>query len=466
MSKAALEILRNVGFLDMENRAVDFSDWEQNRLQAALKYYFDCRVHVVDQELKQLSGIGGTSGFLSSVSGTNAVNPLLPSLLCFSQMITDDPVFRLSIPEQPHSLVQKQAMGIPTEKHVDAVRLLNKVSYFEELAPVIEAGFLVVLPLQLLHLPPEQLPVFYSEDAFRSEVPEHIHNYIHECAKIRTVVPDRTTGALHIYDDSPSQPVRAIHVSFKGDENANFSMAYFLNQMELLGKDEEPHRFHLGLNCDLDKPVDERNFRIWVYQSINKTIINRLRFVASEMSLARSLGFSYVTESHFEADIMGASGSQTKNPSSAHNAANAVNFLKANMPAVHIDSPATVMRLRVDREDTFSRFHASLLDVSSKLHGLSPAEFELQAKQLFAREIDPQLREIEKEASRLTATAVKGATLSAGTLALALAGGGSLPFAAVVAFWGAHTIAESLPAISDYLHSRRGPEYIWRRLTK
>lgn len=466
MSKAALETLRTIGFLDKKNRAVDFSDWEHNRLLAALQYYFECRTRVADQELKQIPDVEGTAGFLSSVSGANSVYSLLPSLLCFSQMITDDPVFRMSIPDDPFGLVQKQAMGMPTVKNLDASWLVNKVSYFAELAPAIEAGFIVVLPLQLLHLPPEQLPVFYSEDAFRSEVPDHIHDYIHQCAQIRTVVPDKTTGALLIHDEAPAHPIRAIHVSFKGDESANSGMIYFLQQMELLGKDEDTQCLHIRYECDLDKPVDESRFKIWVYQSINRTIINRLRSVASEISLARSLGFSYLTESRFEADILGASGSKEELSSSADRAANAVNFLNANMPRVYIDSTATVVRLRVDRQDTFSRFHASLLEVSANLQGLSPAEFKLQAKQLFARVIDPQLREIEKDASRLAATVVKGATFSAGALALAMAGDVALPFAAVVAFWGAHTIAESLPAVSDYLHQRRGPEYIWRRLTK
>lgn len=103
------------------------------------------------------------------------------------------------------------------------------LSYFSSLVPMIEANLLTVLPLQLLHLPPEEIPIYYSEDRFRSEIPDNNHDFIHRSANIKPVVLRRETGDFLVLRDEAIEPCRAIHISFTSDLS-NYGVNLYLYQ--------------------------------------------------------------------------------------------------------------------------------------------------------------------------------------------------------------------------------------------
>lgn len=181
------------------------------------------------------------------------------------------------------------------------------------------------------------------------------------------------------------------------------------------------------------------------------------------MSLAEELQSSYLTESEFEATFCGMSGSME--PKKENQSTNAVNFLNANATFLNLDDPLSLARLKSDHSGLFERWQLSLLSICDELNG-SGDDFESRAKQLFEKEVQPQLEELNTALTKLKG-GVGGATLlTAGTIGMALLSSTTLPFAAVLGLGAAAAGGRSIPSISEYLAKRRGSAFIWKKLAK
>jgi hypothetical protein len=214
-----------------------------------------------------------------------------------------------------------------------------------------------------------------------------------------------------------------------------------------------------------DEGPNERLFHAWVEQSINKTALNRLKAVSAELALADKLSSCYITESGFEAQLFALSADQHL-PKSGR--VTAVNFLRANAPFLKIESPEQVARICRDSPRVFEKFQASLLHVSSELAGVEAGDFDDKAKGVFAREIEPQIRDIKAQLSKITTQGAGGVLIGMTTVGLALLAAPSLPFSAVLLLGGlgtmAHGVGGALPSIGEYMQKRRGPAFIWSEI--
>jgi hypothetical protein len=458
MSKACLDLLNTIGLLSV-NQPVELSKFDEGTLSKLLRYYYEQRAKTLNDEVGQLRQDQTLSALVSSFSARNAVAPLLPSFLIHGHVITDDPLFRVCTPESEMGAVQKQAMGMNVDRDIDRVMIANKLLYFSMLAPLINAGLLTVLPIHMLHLPPEHLPVFYAEDRFRSEIPENIHDFIHKSSIIAPVVLHKESGALIIPKEPVREPCRAIHVSFVNDFSSSSVGIYFYQTMQPEEVDRESGRIKVSLSWSPDEPLREDVFDGWVYQSINRTIIQRLGAMSSEIRLAASLNHSYMTESGFESALLAQCGFRGEDAASG-----AVNFLNANETLIEIPSPEDVVRLREKHAEAFMRFRASLIEIGEKLRGIPPGEFREKAERLYHIDIQPQIDEMQKSVRSVCTSLGKGALVSLGGVAYALASGTALPLVAASLYATSGALTEALPALSEYMSARKKPEYIWRKL--
>jgi hypothetical protein len=347
-------------------------------------------------------------------------------------------------------------------KSVDRPSIARRLSYFSTLAPVIDAGFLDVLPLSLLHLPSDGIPLFYAEDRFRSEIPDGIHDFIHARASIREVVPDKATGAFRLIDRPNPERKRAIHVSFAGDTPPYAGMTYFFQTMTPVGSYDGSGMLQVAFECDLESPLAEDVYQGWVYQSVNRTILARLQEVGSEVAIARHTGHVYLTESEFEAKLIGAATT----PLHAKSICDGVNFLRANNTLLAVDDASMIVRLRERNQHAFERFRASLTALSGDLAGVSPTEFPVKAQQAFLTQVQPQIDEIQRLAAAITASVAKGALISLGGVALAIVSGSTIPFISAALCASAGGLSETLPVVSDYLQKHQSPEFIWSQLRR
>ncbi len=462
MSIKALELLQLVGLLDKNDKVNDLSRFDTKRLQNVLEYYRNDRLRNTDQDATaNQSSETDFSALISSVSAVNAAQPLLPSAFVYSHLYTGDPLFKLTNRPDQFREAHNSYLGMEATSVPDVRSVTNAVRYFQQLAPLIRSDVITVLPLDELHAPPESRPLLYSEDWFRSEVPEHLHDFVHRSAIIGEVSPGPDGKGLIMWDRTPQSPTRGISIAFTNDQPVVLDPFYLLFDQESAEHVDDTHiRFVEKLDWD-DVPSKEL-FEAWVYQSVNQAILARLESVAREIRLAQRLGAYYLTESQFESELCGMTvGDVTR----AEGRINAVNFLNANTPYLKIDSAETVARLRTDNPQLFERFQQSLLAVASQLNG-GDDNFEDRAKQLFEVDIRPQINDLEAALMKVAGGVGGAALLTAGSVGMALLSSTALPFAAVLGLGALGITGGALPSVTEYLSKRGGPAFLWKKLIK
>lgn len=458
MSCEALDILRDLELLDKHDKVVNLSSIAPDELRRKLSTYRERRESSPFPKREEYSDL---AVFVSSISATNTVHSLLPSCFVYNRVYAIDPLIDIARTPDQMTSAQMQYFGMKPTNSIDISNTENRLKYFELLAPLIRLGCIAILPLGSDHRAEgEPVPVFYSDDWFRSEVPEHLHDYVHRNAVIREMRPGPGGKGLEVLDRFPQNPTRGITVQFKKDDSvAGFSF-YTLWKQKIIGKLDDTH-YRFAQVVDWDNPPTETEFNAWVYQSVNKTIAARLSTISRDMRYAMALKSSYLTESEFEARMCAMSSDvQVMDDQKI----NSVNFLSANAPFLRLENPEILARFRRDNSKLFERWQQSLYAVSEELSGYS-GNFEDKSKQLFEREIRPQVKEMHKALVTLTAQVGGAILVSAGAIGMAVLSAPALPFAAVLGLGAVKLAGDALPSVADYAANHKGPAYIWSKIT-
>jgi hypothetical protein len=460
MSKRALSLLNELGLLH-NNMPGDLSEISDEALTDKLHSYFEERTKNVNSDIHKVDEGRDLSCLVSSFSARNSQKTILSSSLIHKHLIADDPIYKLSAPETDIGKTHREYIGVKSNEILDRVSIKQALSYFSDLTPLIKAELIAVVPLHILHMPEEQTPIYYSEDRFRSEIPDNIHDFIHQSAYVKPLILKRDTGDLIVLQVNAKEPCRGIQIGFKNDFCASGESFYLYHEAVPEQIDHDTRIVRFRMSWEPDKPMDKDTFEAWVYQSINRTIIARLRSITSESRLAVSLGHSYLTESAFEADLLRQSGFRGEDTSS-----NSINFLTALESLIEIPSAEAVVRLRESNETSFDRFRASLLDIGEQLSGVPDHEFQIKAERLFWTEVQPQVDEIKKSVRRIQVSGVKGGLVALGGIAITVATGTAVPLVAAGLYAGSGALTEVLPSVSEYMSKRSRPEYVWAKLAK
>lgn len=459
MSKQALEILRTLSLLDRNNSVANLEQLPQGYLLELLNAYYESRITRTVEEVTSLVDLQPRHAALaSSLSSANAVIPLCTKLLIQETLIVDDPLLGIATPAHAFSKVENQAMGIEQADSVDLIQVRNKLQYFSILAPFIEAGFLHILPLGALHEAPKEIPFFAPKNLFRELVPPDTVDFVRSSAIVRPV--ERTPNGLIILSQPNTDRKRQVSITFKDDDASNHGAFYMFREIQkqtarpggLLEFSYEPWN---------DKPLDQAKYDIWIEQSINKVIGNRLEGISKEMQIAAAIGAPYLTESTFEANLLARTGQPITSRGST-----AVNFLQANSHLLNLEDPTAIYRLCTDQAELLNRFRLSLSTVSEELSGVDARDFEERAQRLFEREVQPQIAEVNSAIGRIHSAAAKGLLQTGSALVLGLLTGSALPVAALLSLAASGVISEALPAIGDFQRLRKQPQFIWHKLRK
>lgn len=458
-----MEALRAVDLLNDNDEVTDLGSTDALELQKRVNFYAENRLRHIGTEVDQCASSDEQfSALISSVSAANAVLSLMPSCFVYNRLYLNDPLIRYG--SKPNEMAQtyNKSLGMDSSSDIKPDVISNKLMYFSKLAPLIRLGIIHILPIEELHALPEgQVPVFYSEDRFKSEVPEHIHDYVHSAAKISEVCPGSDGKGLIVLKIPPTAPTRGIHVAFQNDSQVVSCPFYLLHEQELIEKIGET-QYRVAQKLDWDDPPSKELYDAWVYQSINRTIIQRIGSVSRELSLASRLKASYLTESEFEANICGmASDNSPKDSESV----SAVNFLEANASYLNIESPEDIAKLRSNHGRLFERWQHSLLGIASELSGIE-GDFSIKAKQLFEREVQPQIAELNEALTKAGGGIGGAVLLTSGTIGMALLSSATLPFAAVLGLGALAAGGRATPSVAEYLAKRKKPAFIWSKLSK
>lgn len=218
-------------------------------------------------------------------------------------------------------------------------------------------------------------------------------------------------------------------------------------------------------NFDPDVPPTDESFRIWTAQSINRTVLNRLRDIGYELRLAAGLNATYVTESEFEGLLI---GTET-DPSPRTRRNSAVNFLNAIAPFNSNATPETVAAIRQDKPKLFELFQGNLIHWAAQLKD-TDGDFEDRARGLYTKEIAPLVKAINDQFTKAVVQSGSSVVLAgAGVVALAVTKFAAAPLSIPLAIGfgalaAAQAVGQAMPSVAEYRQKKKDIAYVWARL--
>lgn len=440
MSRHAINLLMDSGLLTAAGRPADLSGLPENEVSARISQYINGRVQTIDAEIVSFDPPRRLNALFGSESTEASAPKILPSALVYESIIIDDPLVSAS-------------SSISYDSIEEGLRLFS--SYFQ----LIKADIIKVIPLSLLNRPSDEVPLLVSDDAFRSSIPDELHDFIHSRANLRSVVRDDQGRMLVLKEDASKKRRPALNVMFRGDFWKKGVQLYLFQTVEKVSEIDG------GIKCrqiwQPDKFLDEETFERWSYQTINQAMRVRLRNIYNETRLAGELGHTYITESEFESELLSRSG--TENVPSSNRPCK---FLSANKALINITTPETVIELREKYPAAFERFNSSVLYAVEHLKDVEPENFETHAQLYFSNEILPQIDELRRNVRTITRSATKGVLVSLGGITTAMLSGSSLPLIPSLMVVAAGGASETLDSLGRHQDFKKTPVYIWHRVTK
>lgn len=440
MSRHAINLLIDSELLTAAGRPVDLSGLPGDEVSARITQYINGRVQTIDDELRFFEPSKSLNALFGSESTEASKTKILPSALVYESIIIDDPLVSAS-----------------SSISLDSIE--KGLWLFCEYFQLIKAGFIKVIPLSLFNRPSNEVPLLISDDAFRSSIPDELHDFIHSHAHLKSVVRDEKGRMIVLNEDASINRRPALNVGFSGDFWKKGVQLYLFQTIEKVGEADD------GIECRQvwkpDKLLDEETFKRWSYQAINQAMRVRLRNIYNETKLAGDLGHTYITESEFESDLLSRSGTE-KIPSSNR----PCRFLDANKALLNVATPETVVELRERYPVAFERFNSSVHNAVEYLKDVEPENFEFQAQLYFNNEILPQIDELRRNARTIARSATKGVLVSLGGITTAMLSGSSLPLVPSLLVAAAGGASETLDSVGRHQDFKKTPVYMWHRVTK
>lgn len=440
MSRHAINLLIDSGLLTAAGRPVDLSGLPDDEVSARISQYINGRVQTIDDELGFFEPSTSLNALFGSESTEASKTKILPSALIYESIIIDDPLVSAS-------------SSISYDSIEKGLRLFCE--YFQ----LIKADFIKVVPLSLFNRPSDEVPLLISDDAFRSSIPDDLHDFIHSRAHLKSVVRDEKGRMLVLNEDASKKRRPALSVGFGADFWKKGVQLYLFQTIEKVGEADG------GIECrqvwEPDKFLDEETFERWSYQTINQAMRVRLRNIYNETKLAGDLGHTYITESEFESDLLSRSGTKNISPSNRP-----CRFLDANKALINVATPEMIVELREKYPVAFERFNSSVLYAVEHLRDVEPENFEIQAQLYFNNEILPQIDELRRNVRTIARSATKGVLVSLGGITTAMLSGSSLPLVPSLLVAAAGGASETLDSVGRHQDFKKTPVYIWHRVTK
>lgn len=324
-------------------------------------------------------------------------------------------------------------------------------SKLKRMQPMIAADYVKILPISYLFEPPEQTPIYYSENFFEDVLPPEFMSFFQSNAQVRSM---RKHGNGY-REESSLHPSRAISVRFKNDPLEHIR-TYTLWQQQVIDFDDKTG--HVTVEMTLpDEPPGREEFEGWIRQSINRTAAQVHHEVALQMALAHDLKAAHLTCSPFTFELLQRLAPDA-DPSKMRSA---TTLLNVELPFVSDVDAEVLMLVRRDEATSFERFRRSL---DLKLRELARIE-DAEEQRLKADDISAELIENAHDVGQVVSRAQKklaadGTLAIAGLSAAVATGGWSLPVAVGAA-------AAGYKAYQDYRKATDAPAFfLWKALDR
>lgn len=426
MSKKCLGFLRESFLYSNNNCEQMFSKYIDAELLVELQKY---RSFVVDNAPEIQSEIQEGNKKLNicieTFSGFPTEGLYKQLVLYMDQVVIPDPLFSLTETHSAFANAMGSLMGFNSDKSINRKELCDSIEYIKCIGPLVDAGFVVIMPLSLMHEAPKKIPITYSPNAFADVIPKNILNYYRSVAKVCNL--ERSGEHLYIKDNEPLRLGVGIYVQFDDDHHRSGSAYQYMNT-KILDYDEKTGDARIGYR--LADSITESEFNAWVNQSINQAANHHFCDTYKELIFSKQCGCMYLSQSSLTANILGMA---IEKPSiDSELASMAMNM---ELPVTSQIPMADLLSIRRDYGEAFYNFRTELNSKLLSVDTLSNSESIVRALDRISYELNnTQVKEVEKEYRKIVRTLKLDALALSGTLVASLATGGITAVGAAAAF--------------------------------
>lgn len=346
-------------------------------------------------------------------------------VLYMDQVVIPDPLFELTEERNPFSDTVGQYMGLQKTSGIERQKLTDVINYIKCIYPLIESGFVVMLPVSLMHEAPKEIGINYSPTSFSDIIPTPILEFYRSIAKVHNL--EKCDTGLRMDPDKPLMLGTQIYIDFPCEIKSNGCIYQYMLQ-EVVEYDEETRKalFRMYIPDTIDAPT----FNAWVNQSINQAANHHFKEKYSELVLARKSGCMYLARSPLTAHIL-----QMAIEKPSKDAELSTMALQLDLPVLSQLPITDILDIRKNYGEAFHNFRNEL---NARLIGLDSIDdtdtFRRQLASISYELNNLQVKEVEKEYRKITRTLKLDALALTGSLIASFATGSITAVGAAGAF--------------------------------
>lgn len=346
-------------------------------------------------------------------------------VLYMDQVVIPDPLFQLTEERNPFSDTVGQYMGLQKVSDVERQKLTDVINYIKCIAPLIESGFVVMLPVSLMHEVPKEIAISYSPTSFSDVIPTPILNFYRSIAKVHNL--EKCDTGLRMDSKKPLTLGTQIYIDFPDDIKSKGNIYQYMLQ-EIVKYDEKTGEALFRMH--IPNTISKETFDHWVNQSINQAANHHFKEKYSELVFARKSGCMYLTRSPLTAKVL-----QIVTEKPSKDAELSSMALQLDLPVLKHLPITDILDIRNNYGEAFHNFRDEL---NAKLIGLDS----IGDADTFRRQLDSvsyelnnlQVKEVEKEYRKITRILKLDALAVTGSLIASFATGGITAVGAAGAF--------------------------------
>lgn len=378
---------------------------------------------------------------------------LKQSALYLDQVVIADPVFHFTHQWSEHAKTMNEFIGLKSDGALNRLKLARSAQYLIDLRPMLQAGFVIMLPITVLFEPPKEIPYRASLNGFSDVLPEPLLDFYRERAIVEAV--KKTDHGMII--DGSNEIGRAIHIRFQ-DHLGEDARGYLLMEQIVKSVDEKTRQIETVQYMPESSP-DKARYDAWVYQSINQTAEHSYKRLLLENTLAAGFGASYLCTTPFTFELL-----EQFFPDEHTIAENTVNsLLRFDLPLMEQIDVSTLMRIRNEDGETFQNFRNELDRLFRELRLVAdPKELKIKTENAWHELSNVQVANVNQKVKHLESQLRLSIVIGAAGLFGAIQTGGFSLIAAGIA------VAQGYKSYKEYqFQQRQNPSFfLWKARRK
>ena len=243
MSKKCLNFLFSSFLYSPSACTSEYSAFSEKEIDDALQEYREYVVSNIEEIQHEIRNDKNKLNVVLELCKSLPTEDVYRQLILYmDQVIITDPLFNLTESRVPFSNAAGQLLGLSPSSQTSKHELCKAISYILSIEELITSGFVVMLPLSLMHEGPKNIPITYSPTAYSDAIPKSILEYFRSIAVVRNLVPSEK--GLQVVTDKPLELGTRILVEFQDADLLTGSLYQYVSS-QVIDYDENQETLRL-----------------------------------------------------------------------------------------------------------------------------------------------------------------------------------------------------------------------------